>query len=157
VVAIGLSIRPISRHVGHRLFTAVAMFGVFTIVLGVSHRLWLSVLAVALLQASDMISVFIRATLVPLVTPDELRGRVTAVENVFIGASNQLGAFESGVMGQWLGLTPAVVVGGIGTLVVAGAWAVLFPSLRKVDRFDDVEPLSADLIRRAPQVQVPGG
>jgi MFS family permease len=155
VVAVGLSVKPLHRHVGHRLFTAVAMFGVFTIVLGVSHQLWLSILAVALLQGADMISVFIRATLVPLVTPDELRGRVTAVENVFIGASNQLGAFESGVMAQWLGLTPAIVVGGVGTLAVAGLWAVLFPSLRNVDRFEDVEPITPSTLLPQSQVTTP--
>jgi hypothetical protein len=102
-----------------------------------------------------MISVFIRATLVPLVTPDELRGRVTAVENVFIGASNQLGAFESGVMAQWLGLTPAIVVGGVGTLAVAALWAVLFPSLRNVDRFEDVEPIALGAALLQSQVTTP--
>jgi MFS family permease len=155
VVAIGLSVKPLGRHVGHRLFTAVALFGVFTIVLGVSHQLWISLAAVALLQASDMISVFIRATLVPLVTPDELRGRVTAVENVFIGASNELGAFESGVAAQWLGLTPAIVLGGVATLLVSIGWAVLFPSLRRVDRFDDVEPISFEGVPAQSQVTTP--
>ena len=95
----------------------------------------LAFVAMFVLSGADSISVFIRATLVPLVTPTEKRGRVLAVENVFIGASNELGAFESGVAGQWLGAGGAVVLGGAATLAVAGSWVALFPALRSVDRF----------------------
>ncbi len=93
-----------------------------------------------ILSAADMISVFIRTSLVPLVTPDEKRGRVLAVENVFIGASNELGAFESGLVAQAIGVPATVVGGGVGTLVVVGVWATAFPALRDVDRFEDLEP-----------------
>jgi MFS family permease len=113
----------------------VAIFGVWTIVLGVTHSYALAFVALFGLSAADAVSVFIRSTLVPLATPPEMRGRVLAVENVFIGASNQLGGFESGVVGQFLGTTASIVLGGIGTLVVALAWGVLFAPLRRVDRF----------------------
>jgi hypothetical protein len=113
----------------------VAVFGVWTIVLGVTRSYALAFIAMFGLSAADAVSVFIRSTLVPLATPPEMRGRVLAVENVFIGASNQLGGFESGVVGQLLGTTASVVLGGIGTLVVALAWGVLFAPLRRLDRF----------------------
>jgi hypothetical protein len=113
----------------------VAVFGVWTIVLGVTRSYTLAFIAMFGLSAADAVSVFIRSTLVPLATPPEMRGRVLAVENVFIGASNQLGGFESGVVGQLLGTTGSVVLGGIGTLVVALVWGVLFAPLRRVDRF----------------------
>jgi hypothetical protein len=99
--------------------------------------------ALMVLSAADMVSVFIRGSLVPLVTPDEKRGRVLAVENVFIGASNELGAFESGIAAQALGVPTTVIGGGVGTLVVVGVWAVAFPALRNVDRFEDLEPQEA--------------
>jgi MFS family permease len=130
-----ISFRPVRRHVGHVLLTVVAIFGAWTIVLGVTRSYALAFIAIFALSAADAVSVFIRSTLVPLATPPEMRGRVLAVENVFIGASNELGGFESGVLGQLLGTTGSIVVGGIGTLVVATMWAVLFPPLRKVDRF----------------------
>ncbi len=130
-----LAFKPIQRHVGRNLLTAVALFGIATIVLGVTHSFVVAFVAMFVLSGADSISVFIRATLVPLVTPTEKRGRVLAVENVFIGASNELGAFESGVAGQWLGAGGAVVLGGAATLAVAGSWVALFPALRRVDRF----------------------
>jgi MFS family permease len=130
-----IAVRPIQRWVGRALLGAVAVFGVWTIVLGVTRSYTLAFVARFALSAADAISVFIRSTLVPLATPPEMRGRVLAVENVFIGASNQLGGFESGVVGQLLGTTASVVLGGIGTLVVALAWGVLFTPLRRVDRF----------------------
>jgi MFS family permease len=130
-----ISFRPIRRRVGRILLGAVAVFGVWTIVLGVTHSYALAFVAMFGLSAADAASVFIRSTLVPLATPPEMRGRVLAVENVFIGASNQLGGFESGALGQLLGTTGSIVLGGIGTLVVALAWGVLFPPLRQVDRF----------------------
>jgi MFS family permease len=136
-VTIGLAVRPITRRVGHLLLAAVAIFGVGTVVLGVTRSFGVAFMAMAALSGADAISVFIRSTLVPLATPGDKRGRVLAVENVFIGASNELGAFESGVTGQLLGTSGSVVLGGIATLMVAGGWWFLFPSLRKVDRFPE--------------------
>jgi predicted MFS family arabinose efflux permease len=132
-----LATRPIKHHVGRRLLVAVAIFGVFTIMLGVTHSFAVAFVAMAVLSGADAVSVFVRATLVPLVTPEQMRGRVLAVENVFIGASNELGAFESGVAGQLLGVPGAVVLGGGATLAIALTWATLFPGLRDVDRFPD--------------------
>jgi MFS family permease len=137
-MGLALAMRPLRRHVGRSLFLAVAVFGVFTIVLGVTTSFAVAFLALVVLSAADAISVFIRATLVPLATPDASRGRVMAVEHVFIGASNELGAAESGVAGELLGVTGAVVLGGMATIAIAGIWARLFPSLRTVDNFTDV-------------------
>jgi predicted MFS family arabinose efflux permease len=134
-----LAWRPLRRRVGVTLFVAVAAFGLFTIVLGLTTSFAIAFLALVALSAADAISVFIRGTLVPLVTPVRMRGRVLAFEMVFIGASNELGAFESGVAGQLLGPAAAVVLGGVATLVVAGAWTLLFPPLRRVDRFPGLE------------------
>jgi MFS family permease len=138
-----IALRPIQRRVGRVLLGAVAVFGVWTIVLGVTRSYALAFVAMFGLSAADAISVFIRSTLVPLATPPEMRGRVLAVENVFIGASNQLGGFESGVVGQLLGTTASVILGGIGTLVVALAWGILFAPLRRVDRFPTPPPSMA--------------
>jgi MFS family permease len=138
-----ISIRPIRRKVGRVLLAAVAVFGVWTIVLGVTHSYAVAFIAMFGLSAADAASMFIRSTLVPLATPPEMRGRVLAVENVFIGASNQLGGFESGVVGQLLGTTGSIVLGGIGTLVVALVWGVLFAPLRQVDRFPTPPPSAA--------------
>lgn len=132
-----LAFRPVKRHVGRTLLVAVATFGVATIVLGVTGTFAVAFLAMAVLSGADSISVFVRATLVPLVTPADKRGRVLAVENVFIGASNELGAFESGVVGQLLGPAGAIVLGGLGTLAIAGGWWFLFPDLRRVDGFPE--------------------
>ena len=134
-----LAVRPLQRRVGRTLLSAVAVFGVATIVLGVTRTYLVAFIALLVLSAADAVSVFVRATLVPLVTPAEKRGRVLAVENVFIGASNELGAFESGVAGQLLGPAGAVVLGGVGTLAVATGWWALFPALRDVDRFPEGE------------------
>ncbi len=139
-MALLLAARPITRHVGRSLFIAVAVFGASTIVLGLTHSFTVAFLALLVLHAADMVSVFIRSSLVPLVTPDEKRGRVLAVENVFIGASNELGAFESGLVAQAVGTPATVVGGGVATLVVVGLWSTLFPSLRRIDSFDDLEP-----------------
>jgi MFS family permease len=135
VMTLGLAVRPITRRVGATLLATVALFGVFTIVLGVTRSFLVAFVAIAALSAADAVSVFIRATLVPLITPPSTRGRVLAVENVFIGASNELGAFESGVTGQVLGTTGSVVLGGVATLAIAIGWRFLFPALRAVDRF----------------------
>jgi MFS family permease len=111
----------------------VAGFGVFTVTFGLSRSVPISMASLILLGACDMVSVIVRHTMVQLSTPDEMRGRVSAVNMVFIGASNELGQFESGVTAQWFGVVPAVVIGGIGTIAVVAAWAWLFPDLRKVD------------------------
>ncbi len=139
-VTFWLSARPLRRRIGPTLFVVVALFGIFTIVLGVTHNFTVAFLAMLLLSAADSVSVFIRGTLVPLVTPSAARGRVMAVEGVFLGASNELGAFESGVAGQLLGTGPAVVLGGIATLGVAAVWTIFFPALAKVDRFPENPP-----------------
>jgi MFS family permease len=140
VVMLVLAFRPVRRCVGPTLLTAVATFGGATILLGVTRNYAVAFLALLVLSGADALSVFIRITLVPLVTPASARGRVLAVENVFIGASNELGAFESGVTGQMLGPAPAVALGGVATLVVAASWSRLFPALRAVDRFPSGEP-----------------
>lgn len=134
-----LAVRPPTQRLGKVLYTVVAVFGVGTVVLGVTRSFVVAFIAVLILSAADAVSVLIRATLVPLATPDDTRGRVMAVEAVFIGASNELGAFSSGVTGQLFGIGPAVVLGGVATLVVVGVWWVRYPSLRDVDRFSDVE------------------
>lgn len=139
-VTVVLALRPLRRRVGRILLAAVAAFGVGTVVLGMTRSFAVAFVAMAALSGADAISVFIRATLVPLVTPPEKRGRVLAVENVFIGASNELGAFESGVAGQLLGAAPAIVLGGAATLAIAGIWWAAFPALRNVDEFPS-EPI----------------
>jgi MFS family permease len=130
-----LTVRPISRHAGRWMFGGVVVFGVATIVFGVSENFWLSLAVLVVLGAADMVSVFVRHVLVQLETPDAMRGRVGAVNSMFIGASNELGEFESGLTAAWWGLKPAVVVGGFATLAVAGLWARWFPELRRLDRF----------------------
>lgn len=127
---------PVQRHAGRTLLVTVAVFGLATIGFGLSEVLWLSLLMLAVLGAADMISVVIRRVLVQVATPDEMRGRVSAAESVFIGASNELGEFESGVAAALVGTVPAVVLGGLGTLFVAALWAWKFPELRRVDRLD---------------------
>ncbi len=137
LMAFGLARWPIQRHTGIIMFAAVAVFGLATIVFGVSTDFYVSLAALALLGASDMISVFVRSALIQYATPDEMRGRVSAVSMLFIGASNELGEFESGVTADWFGTIPAVVLGGLGTLAVVGVWMALFPPLRKIDRLAD--------------------
>jgi MFS family permease len=124
---------PINRSAGKRLFVCVAIFGAATVVFGISRNLWLSLAALAVSGAADTISVIIRGSLLQLATPPEMRGRVSAVNSLFIGASNELGEFESGLTAQWWGAVRATLVGGLGALAVAGLWAVLFPALRKAD------------------------
>jgi MFS family permease len=139
VMAVLLAHRPLRGRSGPTLLWAVAGFGIFTIIFGLSRSLTVSLIALLLLGASDMISVIIRATLTQLATPDEMRGRVTAVDMIFIGTSNEFGQFESGVTAQWFGTVPAVVLGGIGTLVVIGVWAWLFPELRHAGALSDIK------------------
>ena len=126
-----LTRHPVRDNAGLVMFAFVALFGVFTIVFGLSTAPWLSIAALALMGAADMISVYIRETLLQLWTPDEVRGRVSAVNMVFVGASNELGEFRAGVMAFWIGAVPAVVVGGMATMGIAALWAKLFPDLRK--------------------------
>src|SRR5262245_15027563 len=128
-------VAPMPRPVGRWMFGGVVLFGIATVVLGLSKSFGLSMAALFLLGAGDMVSVYIRHVLVQLETPDAIRGRVSAVSAVFIGASNELGEFESGLTAKWFGLVPSVVIGGIATLAVSGLWARWFPTLRTVDRF----------------------
>ena len=144
IMAVLLAHRPLRGRSGPTLLWAVAGFGIFTIIFGVSRSLTVSLIALLLLGASDMISVIIRATLTQLATPDEMRGRVTAVDMIFIGTSNEFGQFESGVTAQWFGTVPAVVLGGIGTLVVIAAWALLFPELRHAGELTSIKSSSLE-------------
>ena len=127
---------PLHRQVGHRLLAAVAVFGLATVVFGLSTSFGLSLLALVITGAADCISVVTRSTLVQLETPDDMRGRVSAVNSIFIGASNQLGEFESGATAEWFGPVNSVVIGGIGTVLVAATWLRLFPALARRDRMD---------------------
>ncbi len=131
---------PMRRRVGDIMFACVALFGLATIVFGLSQNVALSMTALAILGASDMVSVYVRSTLVQLATPDPMRGRVSAVNSIFIGASNELGEFESGITAQWFGTVPSVVIGGLGTLVVVGVFMRLFPQLRAINRLSDITP-----------------
>ncbi len=142
LVALSLAANPIRAHAGLFMFGGVAVFGLATVVFAISHILWpthpvwLAVGALAVLGGADMLSVYVRQTLVQLVTPDAMRGRVAAVSSVFIGASNELGEFESGVVARFLGPVNAAIFGGVGAMIVTGVWARLFPALRKADRLE---------------------
>lgn len=140
LTALALARRPIERHSGVLMFACVAIFGVATIVFGLSRDFTLSLVALAVTGASDMVSVFVRSALINFATPDAMRGRVGAVNMLFIGASNELGEFESGLTAALFGTVPAVVVGGLGTLAIVAIWMRLFPPLRQVDRLTDVAP-----------------
>jgi MFS family permease len=142
VTGIALAFLPVERRAGVKMLVCVALFGVATVVFGLSRSFALSLAALTIAGAADMVSVFVRSAVVQLATPDAMRGRVSAVNMVFIGASNELGEFESGVTAQWLGAVPAVVMGGVGTLLVVALWALFFPRLRSVDRLTDVVPAS---------------
>jgi MFS family permease len=139
-VALLLAVRPLRRRVGRWLLVAVAVFGAGTIVLGLTRTYWVAFVAILVIHGADMVSVFVRGSIVPLVTPDDKRGRVSAVENVFIGATNELGAFESGVAAQAIGVPATVVGGGVLTLGIVGVWWTKFKQLRDVDRFEDLKP-----------------
>jgi MFS family permease len=143
---------PISRRAGARMFICVGIFGAATVVFGLSKNLWLSLAALAVSGAADMISVIIRGSLLQLATPAEMRGRVSAVNSLFIGASNELGEFESGLTAQYWGAVRATIIGGLASLTVAGTWAALFPGLRRADQ------LTAEALRPnrdAAKVQTP--
>ena len=136
VVALLFTWKPLAQRVGPAMLWGVAVFGVSTVIFGLSESFAVSLAALAVLGAADMVSVYIRHMLVQLETPDEIRGRVSAVSAVFIGASNELGEFESGVTAAWWGVRPAVVVGGGGSIAIAGLWARWFPQLARLDRFE---------------------
>jgi hypothetical protein len=134
VMAIAIAHYPLKKRAGATMLWCVAAFGLCTVLFGISRSFALSLFALFLVGATDMVSVIVRATLIQVATPDEMRGRVNAVDMIFIGASNELGQFESGITAQWFGTVPAVILGGIGAIVVTGLWAWIFPQLRKVDQ-----------------------
>jgi MFS family permease len=138
IMALILAYRPMRRNAGRTMLWCVAGFGAFTVLFGISHNLVLSLIALVFVGATDMVSVIVRGTLIQVATPDEMRGRVNAVDMIFIGASNEFGQFESGLTAHWLGAVRAVVLGGIGTLVVTALWAWRFPELRNADRLTDI-------------------
>ncbi len=142
-MAIWLAVRPVRRRVGPTLLTVVAVFGAGTVVFGLTRSYTVAFIALVVISAADMISMYIRGSIVPLVTPNDQLGRVSAVEGVFIGASNELGAFESGVAARAFGLPWAIAGGGFITVFIAASFAVLFPSLRRVDTFEELEPITA--------------
>ena len=133
VVSLTMLVRPITRSAGKIMLTSVGIFGAATVVFGLSHTIWISLLALAVIGASDMVSVVIRSSILQLATPPEMRGRVSAVNWLFIGASNEFGEFESGLTAHWWGAVRAVVIGGVGSMLVTGTAAVAFPRLRHAD------------------------
>ncbi|ETR77293.1 MFS transporter [Afipia sp. P52-10] len=134
IVGLGLTYLPVSRRAGITMLASVAVFGVATIAFGLSTHFWLSLAALIVIGGSDMVSLVIRQTMIQVATPDDMRGRVSAVNSVFVGASNQLGSFEAGTMASLFGAAPAAVIGGVGTLLVVAAVSHLFPKLRDADR-----------------------
>ena len=138
-ISVLLTWRPMKHHAGKNMLLCVALFGAATVVFGLSRSMALSLAALFVVGAADMVSVIVRSAMVQLATPQAMRGRVSAVNALFIGASNEFGSFESGVTAQWWGAVTAVVVGGIGAMVVTGAWALMFPSLREVNRLSEDE------------------
>ena len=150
VVSLGLTVWPIRRDAGKLMLICVAIYGAATVVFGLSRTIWLSMLALVIVGASDTVSVVIRASILQLATPTWLRGRVSAVNGLFVGASNELGGFESGLTAQWWGAVRSVVVGGIGALIVTGLASTLFPALRNANE------LSAEsLMKSNPQPKIP--
>ena len=141
LMALWLSFRPLRRRIGPTLLWVVAIFGAGNIVFGLTRSYVIAFIALVVVSAADMVSMNIRAAIVPLVTPDDQLGRVNAVEGVFIGASNELGAFESGVAARAVGLPWAIAGGGFITVAIAASFAVVFPSIRKIDTFDELEPV----------------
>jgi MFS family permease len=139
ITAVVLSRHPVERHIGRKMFMVVALYGLATVVFGLSRWFPLSLAALAVLGASDAVSIVIRFSLVQIETPDAMRGRVSAINYLFVGSSNTLGEFESGTVAALLGAVPSVLIGGIGSLVVAGAWMLLFPDLRRIDRFEPAD------------------
>jgi MFS family permease len=153
LMAVMLAHRPLRGRSGPALLWSVAGFGICTIVFGVSTSLVLSLISLIFLGAADMVSVIIRATLVQLRTPDQMRGRVMAVDMVFIGTSNELGQFESGLTAQWFGTVPAVLLGGVGTLVVIALWAWMFPELRRAGALTEMKSVTEEIAESAKRMQ----
>ena len=153
LTALLLTRMPIERGVGMKMFVCVGIFGAATIVFGISRNLTLSLVALAVLGAADMISVYVRSSLIQLHTPDAMRGRVSAVSGLFISASNELGEFESGVTAAWLGPVEAVVAGGVGAVIVTLVWAWGFPALRRADRFVAPEQGSPAALEAANEIE----
>jgi hypothetical protein len=143
-VSIWMTFRPVLRHPGALMFIGVAIYGTATVVFGLSRSLPLSLAALMVVGASDMVSVVIRSSMLQLATPASMRGRVSAVNSLFVGASNELGEFESGVTAQWWGAVRAVVVGGVGALAITGIWSVLFPALRGIDQLTEESLMQAE-------------
>lgn len=138
-MAAWLAMRPVRRRVGPTLLVVVAIFGVGTAVFGLTRNYTVAFVALVVISAADMVSMFIRSSIVPLVTPPEQLGRVSAVESVFIGASNEIGAFESGLTARLFGLPWAIAGGGFITVMIAVSFGAIFPSLRRIDTFDELE------------------
>ena len=134
VMAIAIAHNPLKKKAGATMLWCVAGFGMCTVLFGISRSFLLSVIALLFVGATDMVSVIVRATLIQVKTPDAMRGRVNAVDMIFIGASNELGQFESGITAQWFGTVPSVILGGLGAIVITGLWAWMFPQLRKVNQ-----------------------
>jgi hypothetical protein len=152
-VSLWLMVRPIRRNAGVRMLICVAIFGAATVVFGLSRSLPLSLAALLIVGASDMVSVVIRASVLQLATPAEMRGRVSAINSLFIGASNELGEFESGLTAQWWGAVRAVVIGGVGSMVITGLWSVLFPNLRRADALTPEALINAELEQTGQEVR----
>ncbi len=151
-VSLALSFFPIKRDAGKTMLACVAGFGVATIVFGLSRSLWLSCIALLITGATDMVSVVVRGSILQLATPPEMRGRVSSVNWLFLGASNEFGEYESGLTAHWWGAVRAVVIGGIGSVVVTGLWSVFFPALRRADRLnaEDLIAVEQELSAREP-------
>jgi hypothetical protein len=153
LVSFSMTWWPIQRKAGAVMFTCVGIFGAFTIVFGLSRSLPLSLLALFIIGAVDMVSVVIRSSVLQLGTPPEMRGRVSAVNSLFVGASNELGEFESGLTAQWWGAVRAVVIGGIGSLAVTGIWSLLFPALRNADQLTPEALLNVEVEQLGQEVR----
>jgi MFS family permease len=152
-VSLWLMVRPILRRAGIRMLVCVAIFGAATVVFGVSKSLPVSLAALFIVGASDMVSVVIRSSVLQLATPPEMRGRVSAVNSLFVGASNELGEFESGLTAQWWGAVRAVVIGGVGSMLITGLWAAFFPSLRRADALTPEALLAAEVEQTGREVR----
>ncbi len=144
LVSLALSFLPIKRDAGKTMLACVGGFGLATLAFGLSHTLWISCVALFITGATDMVSVVVRSSILQLATPAEMRGRVSSVNWLFIGASNEFGEYESGLTAHWFGAVRAVLLGGIGTLVVTGLWTVFFPALRKADRLTAEDLMAAE-------------
>ena len=152
-VSMWMMVRPIRKNAGVWMLICVAIFGASTVLFGLSRSLPLSLAALFIVGASDMVSVVIRSSVLQLATPAEMRGRVSAVNSLFIGASNELGEFESGLTAQWWGAVRAVVIGGIGSMLITGLWSVLFPSLRRADALTPEALINAELEQTGQEVR----